>query len=73
MMQTDNHNFRINVATDKKYILRKISMKFQNSKFGIWYKIAFYIVFVINWNSLKLRGQWGTIISGWIKLYASVS
>ena len=29
-MQTDDHNFKENVATDKKYILRKIGLKFQN-------------------------------------------
>ena len=25
-MQTDNHNFRKSVATDKKYILRKMNL-----------------------------------------------
>ena len=54
-MQTDNHNFRKNVATDKKYNLRKIRLKFQNSKLDISCKIAFHIFFVINWNSLELR------------------
>ena len=34
-----------NVATDKKHILRKINLKFQNSKSGISCKIAFYILF----------------------------
>ena len=29
-MQTDEHYFKENVATDKKYILRKIGLKFQN-------------------------------------------
>ena len=42
-MQKDYHNFRINVATDKKYIPRKMGQKFQNPKFGISFKIAFYI------------------------------
>ena len=56
-METDNYNFRKNVATDKRYILRKISLKFQNSKSEISCKIAFYIFFVINWNSLELRSQ----------------
>ena len=37
-----------NVATDKKYILRKISLKFQNSKSNISCEIAFYISFAIN-------------------------
>ena len=58
MMQADNHNFRKkNVATDKKYILRKTSLKFQNCKSDISCKIAFYIFFVINWNPLDLKGQ----------------
>ena len=50
-----------NVATSKsiykKYILRKISLKFQNSKTNISCKVAFYIFFVIDWNSLEFRGQ----------------
>ena len=49
--------FRKNVTTDKKYILRKMSLNFQNSKSDISYKIKFYIHFVINCNSLRLRGQ----------------
>ena len=42
---------------NKKYTLRKISLKFQNSKYNISCKIAFYIFFVINWNTLQLRTQ----------------
>ena len=30
-MQTDNHNFRKSVATNKKDILRKTSLKFQKA------------------------------------------
>ena len=56
-MKTDNHNVKKNVATDKKFILRKVSLKFQNSKSDISFKIAFYIFFVIHWNSLELQGQ----------------
>ena len=47
MMQTDNHNFRKKVATDKKYVLKKMSLKFQNFKFDISCKIAFYIFFCV--------------------------
>ena len=47
-MQTDKDNFRKNVATDEKYILRKMSLKFQNVKFNISCKRTFYIFFVIN-------------------------
>ena len=72
-MQTDNHNFRKNVATDEKYILGKMSLKFQNFKSDISCKLAFYIFFVINWESLELRCQWDTSTSGWIRLYASIS
>ena len=45
------------VATDEKYILRKMSLKFQNFKSDIPWKIPLYIFFVKNWNSLELRGQ----------------
>ena len=55
--QTDNHIFRKSIATDKKYILRKINLNFQNSTSNMSFKIDFYIFFVINWNSLALRGQ----------------
>ena len=34
-MQTFNHNFRKNVATDKKHFLRKMRLKFQNPRFNI--------------------------------------
>ena len=47
-MQTGNHDFRKNVATDKKHILRKMSLKFQNSKFSISCKIVLYISFCYN-------------------------
>ena len=56
-MQTDNWYFRKNVETDKKYILRKMSFKFQNCKSDISYKTEFYIFFIINSNGLELRGQ----------------
>ena len=39
-MQTGNYNFRKNVATDLKYILRKMSLKFENPKSYISVKIA---------------------------------
>ena len=56
-MQTDNHNFRKNVAANNRYILKKMNLKFQNSKFDISCKISFYIFFAINWDSLERRGQ----------------
>ena len=71
--QIDNHNFRKNVATDRKYILRKMSLKFRNFKSDFSCKIPFYIFFVINWNSLEWTGQWGIGISSWINLYALIS
>ena len=37
-MQTDNYNFRKNVATNEKYILRKMDLKFQSPKFNIYAK-----------------------------------
>ena len=44
-MQTDNHIFRKNVATDRNYILRKMNLKFKNPIFSISCKTAFYIFF----------------------------
>ena len=38
-MQTDNHNFKKNVTANEKYVVRKMSLKFQI--------IALYICFVI--------------------------
>ena len=38
--QTDDHNFRKNGATDKKYILRNNGSKFQSHKFKVLCKIA---------------------------------
>ena len=70
-MQTDRHNFRKNVATDAMYILRKMNLKYQKFKYDIWCKIAFCFL-CYKLNSLELRGQWGTSISDWIRLYASI-
>ena len=56
-MQTDNYNFRKNIATNKKSVLRKMSLKSQNSKSNILSKIVYYVFFVISWNSLELRDQ----------------
>ena len=45
-METDNQLFqKKNVTTDKKYILRKMSLKFQNYKSDISCKIDFSIYF----------------------------
>ena len=46
-MQADNHNYRENIATDQKYVLRKMGLKFENSKFNNSCKIAFYMFFAI--------------------------
>ena len=54
--QTDKHNFNKDVATNKKYILRKMTLKFQNPKFSNSYKMAF-------WDKKKQNS--------WIRLYAS--
>ena len=40
--QTDNHKLRQNVATKKRYILRKMDLKFQKSMFNVLYKIVFW-------------------------------
>ena len=44
-MQTVNHNFKTIFATHKKYIVIKMGLNFQNPKFDISCKIAFYIFF----------------------------
>ena len=73
LTQTDNHNLRKIFATNKKYVQRKMCLKFPNPKFGNLYKSLY---FVIKWEPF---GVWchcdhsGTSKSGWIKLYASVS
>ena len=54
-MQTDNHIFRKNVATDRNYILRKMNLKFQNSKFSISRRIAFYIFFVVKCETFAVK------------------
>ena len=43
-MQIDNHNFRKNITTNEKYILRKMRLKFC--------KLAFHINFVIKFELL---------------------
>ena len=56
LTQTDNHNSEEYVFTDEKYFLRKMSLKFGNSKFKILCNIALYFLFK-NVNHLELRGQ----------------
>ena len=45
-MQTHNHHFRLNTTTDEKYILRKMGLKFKTLSSTIFFKIAFYVLFV---------------------------
>ena len=56
-MQPDNHHFRLNIITDKKYILRSEKNGFvvQNSLFHSFCKIAFYIFFVIKYEPFGLK------------------
>ena len=39
-MQIDQNNFRKNITTNKKHVLRKMSLKFQNPNFNISCKIT---------------------------------
>ena len=50
-MQPDNHRFRLDIITNKKYILSPEKSKFevQNPFFHIFCKIEFYIFFVIKY------------------------
>ena len=47
-MQPDNHHFRLNITTNKMYILRPEKNRFlvQNPLFYIFWKIVFYIFFI---------------------------
>ena len=56
-IQTDNHNFRKNVTTDKKYTLRKMGLKFKipSSTFFAKYNFIYFLLLTVN--PLKLRGQ----------------
>ena len=65
-METDDHNFRKNVTTDKKYILIKMGLKFKTLS------SAFYIFFVIK---CELFGVKKSMRSFWNKqewLYKTV-
>ena len=42
LTQTNNHNLRENVATNKKYNLKKLGLKFENPKFNILCKLALW-------------------------------
>ena len=44
--QTDNQNYRKNVATNENCVMRKMGLKFQKASFNILCKIAF-------WNNQK--------------------
>ena len=43
-----NNYFRKSITTDKKYILRKMSFKFKNSKSDISCKKEFYVFSIYN-------------------------
>ena len=53
-MQTDNHSFTKNFATNKKYILRKMGLKIQNPKFSFSCKIAF-MFFVMKFKAFGVK------------------
>ena len=56
-MQPDNHHFRSNITTDKKYILRleKNGFVVQNLLFHMFCEIAFHIFLVIKYESFGVR------------------
>ena len=55
----------------KSIFWEKMSLKFQSSKSVISCKIEHLIFYYKLW-LLELRGQWGTVVSGWIILNASI-
>ena len=63
-MKTDNDLMQ----TDNQLFHKKM---WQQVKSIFWEKRVWSFK-TLNRKSLDLRGQWGTIISGWIGLYASV-
>ena len=56
-MQKNNYHYRRNVATDKKYVLKKISLKFQNPKYSISCKMVFHLFFVIKCKTFGAKSQ----------------
>ena len=56
-METDDHNFRKNVTTDKKYILIKMGLKFKILSSAFFAKQHFIYFLLENVNSLELRNQ----------------
>ena len=59
-MQRDNHHFRLNITTNKKYNLRPEKNEFEvkNPLFHIFCRIGFYIFFVIKYEPFGvLRDQ----------------
>ena len=73
-IQPDNHRFRLNITTHKKYILRPSKNGFvvQNSLFHIFCKIAFYVIFVIEYELRDQGGHSETSKNGRIILCASI-
>ena len=51
-MQTDNHNFRENITTNEKYILRKMGLNF--------HKKHFTCILLQNLNAFGYKKPWGT-------------
>ena len=45
-IQSHNHYFRLNTATNEKYILRKMGLTFKTLSSTLFFKITFYIFFV---------------------------
>ena len=62
--QTDNRNLTKNVTNNKKCILRKIGLKFQNPKF--------YAIFCYKIWTLRMMSFWNDW-SSWRRLCASIS
>ena len=56
-MQAENDDFRLNITTDKKYVLRpeKNGFVVQNPPFHIVCKIAFYIFFIIKYEPFRVK------------------
>ena len=73
MYQEITITFKKNIVIDKKYILRKMNLKFQNPKFNILLSIIIFCV--IKCKSWGLIGSWGHSGANkkiWMELQASI-
>ena len=73
MYQEITITFEKNIVIDKKYILRKMNLKFQNPKFNILLNsIIFCVIKCKSWGLIGSWGHSGTNKKIWMELQASI-